>query len=519
MERLRNLLLAMRSDGLVSFRTSFWIVFACVALAQFWSSRHQMNPDGISYIAIAETGAVNSYWSPLYSWCMSVWLKIFPVPTEAQFPSVHAMNLAILAFTALCLEFFLSQWLGACPVPVRRQGILRGYSYVAFAWSSLLQTPVSLVTPDLLASGLFYLALALLLAVLQRGTLAAHVGLGAVLGAAYLSKTALFVVALSFFPILFFKARFLRDVVYICAGLAALVLTIFPHVNAISQREGEWTLGTSGKANYVWIVQNAHLPSPAPDPDIVFVESDKPVAFPLHFEPSAREPVRFDWLRQLTVIIKNLFSLGTVAFPFFLPLLALFFSQRPASGFGPRRERILLVPCLLGVLLYLLVVVEARYVAAFMTALAVILFSVLMDPSENDAIAPRSLLASCLLFGYLLVIQALVPMAKAFGQEAPSYVLFSRSASAERKLVPGERVAYAGNRVYEQYWAHLCRVQVAAYASAPGAFMAHPHAYLEQLRDKGITAAVTDSSPPVPGPWRDWGNGYYGMRLDERSHR
>lgn len=44
-----------------------------LALVQVWSSRHDMNPDGISYIEIGEKimrgewkSALNGYWSPLY---------------------------------------------------------------------------------------------------------------------------------------------------------------------------------------------------------------------------------------------------------------------------------------------------------------------------------------------------------------------------------------------------------------------------------------------------------------------
>lgn len=474
-----------------------------------------MNPDGISYIAIAETGAVNSYWSPLYSWCIAVWLTIFPVSTEAQFPAVHAMNLVLLAFTALCFERFLTRWLGACGVPARRHGVLRSYAYAAFAWSSLVQTPTSLVTPDLLASGLFYLALSLLLAIVQRETFAAHIELGLVLGAAYLSKSALLVVAASFFVILFFRARSARSILEALAGIAALGLTIFPHVNAISHREGTWTLGTSGPANYVWFVQHTPAPVPALDPHITFLASDAPIAFPFHFEPSNDEPIRFNWIRQSTVVVKNLPILGAIALPFFLPLSALFLTRASTSRSGFRSEYVLLVPCLVGVLLYLLVVVQARYVAAFLTPLFILLFSASIDRSEDEWVPSRSLQVSYVLLGCLLAFRTLLPMAKGFGQEAPPYVLFSRSASSERRLLSGERVAYVGENLYQQYWAHLSRVQIAAYASDLGAFADHPHAYVEQLREKGIAAVVTDGKPPVAGPWQNWGNGYYGMRLDQ----
>ena len=69
---------------LTRLELTFWLVAIVLGFAHVWADHHYlMNADAMSYIDIAEAylrkdwhAAVNSYWSPLYSWLIAVGLAI-----------------------------------------------------------------------------------------------------------------------------------------------------------------------------------------------------------------------------------------------------------------------------------------------------------------------------------------------------------------------------------------------------------------------------------------------------------
>jgi hypothetical protein len=129
------------------------VAFVAGAVWAVWEYRFQFNADGISYISIAEKyatgdlfGAVNAYWSPLYSWLLV--------------PFLWSGVPAFLATKVLGVA------LGACLILVARQiaGNL-GLRPGSCGWLTVTLVPVALylavwvITPDLLAAvvGLAYL--------------------------------------------------------------------------------------------------------------------------------------------------------------------------------------------------------------------------------------------------------------------------------------------------------------------------------------------------------------------------
>ena len=134
-----------------------WIGLAVYAIGWAWafvSYRHQINPDGISYISIAQDylvgdlrSAVNAYWSPLYSWLLVPLLAI-------KVPSLLAPKV-ISFLTGLAAYLAMSRISQRLQIPARAR-LCVGLTLAPI----LLFLGASVITPDLLTTTLtlFYLA-------------------------------------------------------------------------------------------------------------------------------------------------------------------------------------------------------------------------------------------------------------------------------------------------------------------------------------------------------------------------
>ena len=72
---------------------------------------HSMNADGISYLDMGDAYlrgdwdvAINSVWSPMYSWILGSVLKIVKPSMEYEFPLVHVINFGIYLLAMICFE-------------------------------------------------------------------------------------------------------------------------------------------------------------------------------------------------------------------------------------------------------------------------------------------------------------------------------------------------------------------------------------------------------------------------------
>ena len=90
-----------------------------LAVAQTWKSRYIIFSDGISYLEIAEAysqqdwmNAINSYWSPLYSWVLAAFSAVLSPHPAWSVPMLHAVN--FLSFSARLPRSNIScdAWLG-----------------------------------------------------------------------------------------------------------------------------------------------------------------------------------------------------------------------------------------------------------------------------------------------------------------------------------------------------------------------------------------------------------------------
>src|SRR5262245_3589748 len=83
---------------------------------QTWNVRHTFDADGMSYVDLADrflqndwTGAVNGYWSPLYSLFLATVLRVTNPSPYWEFTVVHLANFATYLWTLVCFNVLLSK--------------------------------------------------------------------------------------------------------------------------------------------------------------------------------------------------------------------------------------------------------------------------------------------------------------------------------------------------------------------------------------------------------------------------
>jgi hypothetical protein len=240
---------------------------------------HSISEDGINYLDIGDaylrgdwTTALNSVWSPMYSWILGPVMHVVKPSMRWEFAVVQLVNLAIYLACLLCFEFFWRQ------LTRYRQARALDHSqdchtglpewawvavgYMLFVWSSLTLIKVWVVTPDMLMACLVYLAAGLILRMrLGHANWLTFGLLGMVLGLAYLTKAAMFPLALVFLTVSLLSVGNVRWA-WPRVVVATLVFLLFsgPFVWAISNVKGRFTLGEAGTLTYVRYVNGVPYP-------------------------------------------------------------------------------------------------------------------------------------------------------------------------------------------------------------------------------------------------------------------
>lgn len=152
-----------------------WIIGVCLFCAfsialMSWVSRFAMNPDGISYLDMADqllkgdlTPLVHPYWSPLYPCVLALALRTFSPPPPSEVLVVHLVNFFIGLLALAGFTFFLIQWARLRPAgpnpddSVAAFRLRTGFAYVLFLWGTIEMTGLANVTPDLCVAAEVYL--------------------------------------------------------------------------------------------------------------------------------------------------------------------------------------------------------------------------------------------------------------------------------------------------------------------------------------------------------------------------
>jgi hypothetical protein len=412
-------------------------------------------------------------------------------------------NFVIFLFTFASFEFMWARVRKTNPDPefLRvSEALWWTLGYLLFIWTSLSLIQIWAVTPDMLMAGLLFLAAGLIGKIRSGDTNhRLFLSLGMILGLGYLSKTFMISVTPIFLGLLWIVQKQTWSAVRKTLLTAAMFLFIsLPFILLISNAKGEFTLGAAGKVTYLRHVVG--IPTPhwqgEPSPGMMPIhlsriihesptvyEFDGPVGgtYPISTDPSY-------WYEGITPrlefasLLTRLFASGLVYAELFLQqqgvlvacVLALYLMHR-RENLGLRetlQSWTLAIPAIIAFALYGMVLVEGRYVGAFILLLwADVLANIrLADTASNRAwlkvlgvIACAGVLTNILVFNLEGFNRLNFSGGSRFTSPAAPAAKPVDVARAlqELNINPDDKVGVIGY-AYDSFWARLARVKVVA---------------------------------------------------------
>ena len=107
----------MSAVRLRRLRLACWALAVALGALQAWASRHDMNPDGVSYLDLGDAfvrgdlaQAVSAYWPSLYAFILGAAVGLLRPAPAWEFPLVHAVNFLLYLGALASLEFLLAAW-------------------------------------------------------------------------------------------------------------------------------------------------------------------------------------------------------------------------------------------------------------------------------------------------------------------------------------------------------------------------------------------------------------------------
>ena len=513
-----------------------------------------MNADGISYLDIGDAyfradwgNAINPVWSPLYSWILGFANILIRPSMQWQFPLVHLVNFIIYLIALSSFEFM---WKRVRSDKASNESYAIPDSwwwtlgYLLFIWISLSLIEIWAVTPDMLMAVFVFLA-AGLIAQMRSGEASrwSFLNIGIVLGLGYLSKSFMFSTAIAFLAIAWIVQK--RSGRKIFLAISVFLLISLPFILLISGKKGKFTIGESGTVTYLRYVNGMPFPHWQGDPPKGIIlthpsrivhqspavyEFDGPIGgtYPISTDPSywyeGLKP-RFD----IASLLARLFASSLVYAELFFQqqgiLVACIFALYMMRQHGKYtlqetlKKWALVIPALIALSLYGLVLVESRYVGAFILLFwADILGNVRLPNAPANqmwlgvlsSIAAFGLLANIILFnldGFARLNPSWQSGLGAAATPAASPLAVARTLQ-ELGVKPGGKVGVIGY-AYDSFWARLARVRIIAEMLDTDAdeFWRGDEelrqSVLQSFANSGVDAVVAESVPDDAG-LRDW---------------
>ncbi len=165
-------------------RAAFWAIAILAGFLQAWAARFAVTPDGTCYLDIASAylrgdwhNALNSYWSPFFSWLLALAMGIFhPVPYWES-TLLHFVNFAGFLVALATFEFFFRSLLRLgkdSPSSEHAEPALPEFGWWLLGYGLFLSTTLSLLpatytTPDIWVSAFTYIVAGLVLRIRIAG--------------------------------------------------------------------------------------------------------------------------------------------------------------------------------------------------------------------------------------------------------------------------------------------------------------------------------------------------------------
>lgn len=544
-------------------RLMFWTFGILLALAQAWIFRYQVSSDSISYLDMSDgvlSGSdwhrlINSVWSPLYPLLLGIFRRIFNISAGNEIAVCHVLNVVIFIFAFASFEFLLRRASRALESVDWSSGEDRSVvslpkwaflaiAYSLFVWAAIDKMSVGSLRADLLMSGFLYLAVGVLLSMYRApARWASYLALGTILGFGFLAKEAMLPIGVLVLAITFFVVEDWRPARKMAAGALALMFLIgSSYFVPLSRQEGHFTVGESSTLNYVVHVDEAsphwYLQSPGSargsflhPPEKIF--SDPP-AYAFAVPMAVTHPLRFDlmyWIaglrphfvlqRQITAILTNLSYLkepvrelrAVIGGVFVLAFLCS--GRKQVIAAAAKTWPVWLIG-LAGCLMYIVIYVEPRYVAAFFTLFFLGIILGFPVPRETGRkIALLIVIGTVAVLLYPVLLKTYVAYA-----HRPRFNAEFQAAQALKGLgiQPEDRVARISPIVYDYAVERILRVQIVAEVDRDhaGEFWERPFVTQQELlrtfASRGVKAVIATSPRFNAGNQSEW------MRLGSTSY-
>ena len=144
-------------------RLDWWLsaLVLVIAAGDAWASRHQIGPDGISYLDVATVvfahgikAGASIAWSPAYTWLVGAALDLVRPSRSQELIVVMAVNVLIVAAVLVAFAWWLRELFALLrhrhAQLVVSEPILRVLAYGVLAWAILSRVTSSVVEPDML---------------------------------------------------------------------------------------------------------------------------------------------------------------------------------------------------------------------------------------------------------------------------------------------------------------------------------------------------------------------------------
>jgi hypothetical protein len=500
-------------------RIFFWLIALVLGGLHVWAAAksNSMNPDGIAYLDIGDAylrrdwyTAINSYWSPLYSWSLGLVMHLLRPSIRWEFPTIHIINFFIYVLALICFEFFwlrLMRWHQARSSGDERatfpEWTWLALGYSLFIYSALNLIKIWSVTPDMLVAAIVFLAAGLIMRIrVGAATWRTFALLGAVLGVGYLAKTAMFPLAFIFLAASVCSVGDIRRATMLVpVALAFFLLIAGPYIAVLSIAKGGLTFGDTGKLMYAWHVNG--VPHPHWQGEVLGAGTPKHPSRKIFESPPIYEfgrayggtyPVSYDpsyWYEgvmphfELRGQIRVLLSSMEYYFDLFFRqqgglivcVLILYFLRKrvPTNLHKILQASGLAILALVAFGVFALVHVQSRYIGAFVVLLWADLLGAVRLPAVQEsrrllsyvgAIMLSSLLVNIIAFNLegfrdltgLGKVNQLTSSQKA---RRPSWPGEVAEELYRLGIQSGDKVAVIGY-AFDSSWARLARVQIGA---------------------------------------------------------
>jgi len=413
--------------SLVPLRLAFWSVGIILASLQAWIFRYEVSADSISYFDMSDGvlhgqdwhRLINGMYSELYPFLLGVFRRTFHISPGNEVADAHLFGVVLFIFAFACFEFFLAaavrelerqpQSSGAKSVPLPKWGFV-SIAYCVFLWSAIQHISLEIPRADMLLSGFIFLAAGFLLRMnRQPARWKSYLVFGIVLGVGVLAKEAMLPIGILMLASTLFIVEDWRPALKMAPVAAALMFLIgCVYFVPLSLQRGHFTLGEAGRSVYIvnvdqasphWYLQSigSAKGSFLHPPQKIF--SDPP-AYAFAFPFVVTEPLRYDasfWLagvrphlafsREAAAIklsirtFAKLFRELGIVLGTMLVLAFLCDSRKQIFAAVLRAWPVWLIG-VVGCLMYAVIVVEPRYVTAFLTLFCVGMLVGLPVPGE-----------------------------------------------------------------------------------------------------------------------------------------